>query len=139
MVKAAVVRHMSSVEDYRARLANLQGSWDTLSLLSHLRGDGADMSATRQAFEDLANDLVHSLSEETYKKAMLALKARGQIAIDVIVRNLFERTADIGFLAIDDDVREHLRQRRADGANVATLNERLRRRLREYVGKYSVY
>ena len=54
MVKSAVVRHMSSVEDYRARLAGLQGSWDTLSLLSHLRGDGADISGTRQAFETLA-------------------------------------------------------------------------------------
>lgn len=139
MVKAAVVRHMSSVEDYRARLASLQGSWDTLSLLSHLRGDGADMSSTRQAFEGLANDLVHSLSEETYKKAMLALKARGQIAIDVIVRNLFERTADIGFLAIDDDIRDYLKQRRADGAQVQKLNDRLRARFREYVGKYSVY
>lgn len=139
MVKSTVVRHMSSVEDYRARLASLQGSWDTLSLLSHLRGDGADVSGTRQAFEALANDLVRSLSEETYKKALLALKAKGQIAIDVIVRNLFERTADIGFLAIDDDIRDYLRQRRAEGANVATLNDRLRRRFREYVGKYSVY
>lgn len=139
MVKAAVVRKMSSVEDYRARLANLQGSWDTLSLLSHLRGDGADMSSTRQAFEGLANDLVHSLSEETYKKAMLALKARGQIAIDIIVRNLFERTADIGFLAIDDDIRDYLRQRRAEGSQVKKLNDRLRGRFREYVGKYSVY
>jgi chemotaxis signal transduction protein len=139
MIKAAVVRHMSSVEDYRARLANLQGSWDTLSLLSHLRGDGADMSATRQAFESLANDLVHSLSEETYKKAILALKARGQIAIDVIVRNLFERTADIGFLAIDDDIRDYLRQRRADASQVTKLSDRLRARFREYVGKYSVY
>lgn len=139
MVKAAVVRHMSSVEDYRARLASLQGSWDTLSLLSHLRGDGADMSGTRQAFESLANDLVHSLSQETYKKAMLALQAKGQIAIDVIVRNLFERTADIGFLAIDDDIRDYLRQRRADGTQVKKLNDRLRSRFREYVGKYSVY
>lgn len=139
MVKAAVVRHMSSVEDYRARLANLQGSWDTLSLLSHLRGDGADMSTTRQAFEGLANDLVLSLSEETYKKAMLALKARGQIAIDVIVRNLFERTADIGFLAIDDDIRHYLRQRRADASEVKKLSDRLRARFCEYVGKYSVY
>lgn len=139
MVKAAVVRHMSSVEDYRARLASLQGSWDTLSLLSHLRSDGADMSSTRQAFEGLANDLVHSLSEETYKKAMLALKARGQIAIDVIVRNLFERTADIGFLAIDDDIRDYLRQRRADRAQAKKLDDRLRARFREYVGKYSVY
>lgn len=139
MVKAAVVRHMSSVEDYRARLASLQGSWDTLSLLSHLRGDGADMSGTRQAFEALANDLVHSLSEETYKKAALALQAKSQIAIDVIVRNLFERTADIGFLAIDDDIRDYLRQRRTDGAQVKKLNDRLRGRFREYVGKYSVY
>jgi len=139
MVKSAVVRHMSSVEDYRARLASLQGSWDTLSLLSHLRGDGADVSGTRQAFESLANDLVQSLSEETYKKAMLALKAKGQIAIDVIVRNLFERTADIGFLAIDDDIRDYLKQRRTDAANVSALNDRLRRRFREYVGKYSVY
>ncbi|MBL8270094.1 MAG: cache domain-containing protein, partial [Steroidobacter sp.] len=130
---------MSSVEDYRARLANLQGSWDTLSLLSHLRGDGADMSGTRQAFEALANDLVGSLSEETYKKAMLALQAKGQIAIDVIVRNLFERTADIGFLAIDDDIRDYLRQRRADDAQVSKLDARLRSRFREYVGKYSVY
>lgn len=139
MVNSAVVRHMSSVEDYRARLASLQGSWDTLSLLSHLRGDGADMSGTRQAFESLANDLVRSLSTETYKKAMQALQAKSQIAIDVIVRNLFERTADIGFLAIDDDIRDYLRQRRADGANHDALNDRLRRRFREYVGKYSVY
>lgn len=139
MVKAAVVRHMSSVEDYRARLASLQGSWDTLSLLSHLRGDGADMSGTREAFEGLSNDLVTSLSEETYKKAMLALQAKSQIAIDVIVRNLFERTADIGFLAIDDDIRDYLRQRRADDAQVDKLNDRLRSRFREYVGKYSVY
>ncbi|MDY6944837.1 MAG: chemotaxis protein CheW [Pseudomonadota bacterium] len=139
MVKAAVVRHMSSVEDYRTRLASLQGSWDTLSLLSHLRGDGTDMSGTRQAFEGLANDLVHSLSEETYKKALLALQAKAQIAIDVIVRNLFERTADIGFLAIDDDIRDYLRQRRTAGAEVTKLNDRLRSRFREYVGKYSVY
>lgn len=139
MVQSTVVRHMSSVEDYRARLASLQGSWDTLSLLSHLRGDGADVSGTRQAFEALANDLVQSLAEETYKKSMLALKAKGQIAIDVIVRNLFERTADIGFLAIDDDIREYLRHRRTEAANISALNDRLRRRFREYVGKYSVY
>lgn len=139
MVNSEVVRHMSSVEDYRARLANLQGSWDTLSLLSHLRGDGADMTGTRQAFEALADDLVRSLSEETGKKALLALKAKGQIAIDIIVRNLFERTADIGFLAVDEDIRDYLRRRREDNADVPSLDGGLRRRFQEYVGKYSVY
>jgi chemotaxis signal transduction protein len=145
MVNAAVGRHMSSVEDYRERLATLQGAWDTLSLLSHLSGDGADMTGTRQAFEALAADLVRSLGEETYKKSLLALKAKGQIAIDVLVRNLYERTADIGFLATDDDIRQYLRDRRAAqsaenaAARSAELNGQLVRRFREYVAKYSVY
>ena len=39
-------------------------------------------------------------------KALLGLRSKSQIAIDVLVRNLFERTADIGFLSTDDDIRE---------------------------------
>lgn len=136
---------MSSVEDYRERLATLQGAWDTLSMLSHLGGDGTDMGATRQAFETLAADLVRSLSAETYRKSLLALKAKGQIAIDVIVRNLYERTADIGFLCADEDVRKFLKQppARSDdpvtAKQAAAVKARLRARFREYVAKYSVY
>lgn len=117
MVTAAVARHMSSVEDYRERLAALQGSWDTLSLLSHLSGDATEMGGTRQAFEALTGELVRNLTAETHRKTLLALKAKSQIAIDVLVRNLYERTADIGFLSTDDDIRRYLRQRRpANGA-----------------------
>jgi chemotaxis signal transduction protein len=151
MINAAITRHMSSVEDYRKRLATLQGSWDTLSLLSHLSGDATELGGTRQAFENLTNELVGNLTAAIYRKALLALKAQGQIAIDVMVRNLFERTADIGFLSTDDNIREYLRtcepgapapvdpaKRAAAAANDA-LGNRLRHRFREYVEKYSVY
>ncbi len=139
-------QYMPSVEGYRARLATLQGSWDTLSLLSHLSGDATDMGGTREAFEKLTAELTENLAAETHRKVMLALQAKSQIAIDIIVRNLFERTADIGFLSTDDDVRQFLRQQRqtnpedaSQARQLVQSREALRQRFREYVAKYSVY
>src|SRR4029453_18527144 len=96
---------MPAVVDYRQRLASLQGAWDNLALLSHLGDDGTNLSSTRQAFESLANRLVTHLGTETHRKTVLAFEARAQVAIDILVRNLFERTADVGFLAADDLIR----------------------------------
>ena len=143
MLHKQFAKHMASVENYRQRLANLQGAWDTLSMLSHLGGDGSDLSGTRQAFEALAGELVDSLSGETYRKSLLALQAKTQIAIDILVRNLFERTADVGFLSTDHDLCAYLREvdaaRRNGGQDLTTRSEQMRSRLREYVAKYSVY
>lgn len=117
---------MPAVVGYRQRLATLQGAWDSLALLSHLSQDGTNLSGTRQAFEALAGDLVTHLAAETQKKALLGARARAQVVIDVLVRNLFERTADIGFLASDSIIQS--------GDTRA-----IQRRFSEYVAKYSVY
>jgi hypothetical protein len=95
---------MPAVVEYRQRLASLQGAWDNLALLSHLGDDGTNLSSTREAFETLAAHLVTHLGTETHQKTVLACEARAQVAIDILVRNLFERTADVGFLAADDAV-----------------------------------
>ena len=127
---------MPAVVGYRERLATLQGAWDSLALLSHLSDDGTNLSNTREAFESLAADLVTHLETETHKKALLAARARAQVAIDILVRNLFERTADIGFLAADDAIRSYASHAVAvDDA----ANRTMQRRLAEYVSKYSVY
>src|SRR5580704_10870550 len=102
-----LTQHMPAVAGYRERLATLQGAWDSLALLSHLSEDGTNLTDTRQAFESLAGDLVTHLAAETQKKALLAVRARAQVVIDILVRNLFERTADIGFLAADDAIRDY--------------------------------
>jgi chemotaxis signal transduction protein len=122
---------MPAVVGYRERLATLQGAWDSLALLSHLSQDGTNLSGTRQAFESLAGDLVTHLAAQTQKKALLAARARAQVVIDVLVRNLFERTADIGFLAEDDNIRRFA-QDRDDSRSI-------QRHFAEYVAKYSVY
>src|SRR2546430_10406491 len=102
-----LTQYMPAVADYRERLATLQGAWDSLALLSHLSEDGTNLSNTREAFESLAGDLVTHLETETHRKALLAARARAQVVIDILVRNLFERTADVGFLAADDAIRAY--------------------------------
>ncbi len=129
----------------------MQGAWDSLALLSHLSDDGTNLSNTREAFESLAAELVTHLEMETHKKALLAARARAQVAIDILVRNLFERTADIGFLAADDAIRSYASEAVAMGDHTPDANEEsaasalnaahrtMQRRLSEYVSKYSVY
>lgn len=139
-----IAKHMAAVEEYRQRLTKLQGAWDTLSLLSHLSGDGSDLTGTRQAFETLAAELIQSLGGETLKKAHTTLAAKAQIAIDILIRNLFERTADVGFLSADADLCDYLRElhkaRRSDESQaLAGRAASMCQRLREYVAKYSVY
>ncbi|MBF0334162.1 MAG: chemotaxis protein CheW [Alphaproteobacteria bacterium] len=133
-----LIRHMGDVEEYRETLQKLQGVWDNLTLLGQLSGTGTDMSGTRQAFHQLTTALIDNLGTETLKKAVLALKSKAQVAVDIMIRNLFERTADIGFLATDDDVREYL-ERVRQGTAEPTEGDRLAERFREYVAKYSVY
>lgn len=143
-----LIRLMGKAEEYRERLQTLQSVWDNLTLLGHLSGTATDMSDTRAAFQQLSGSLLNQLGRETLKKATLAMKSKAQVAVDIMVRNLFERTADIGFLAMDDDVREYLARFAPLKSRVIGEEARLELekydadllgRFREYVQKYSVY
>ncbi|WP_051228896.1 chemotaxis protein CheW [Paludibacterium yongneupense] len=146
-----MIRNMDTVEEYREVLQSLQTVWDNLTLLGQMSGSGTDMSGTRQAFNQLTSDLLNQLGTETLKKCVQEMNAKSQVAIDILVRNLFERTADIGFLATDEDIRRYIgfyaaqaREANACGdesaaAALARERESLRARFAEYVAKYSVY
>lgn len=131
---AGLIRHMRAIDDYRQVFDRLQASWDTLTLLGQLSGNATEMSGTRSAFETLTASLLGHLAKETRDKAMADLRIKAQNAIDVLVRNLFERTADIGFLAADTDIREMLEAPVSSEARAA-----IEARFRDYVAKYSVY
>lgn len=142
---ASMVRHMNPVEEYRETLQALQASWDNLALLGQLSGTSTTMRGTRQGFQALTTSLLNQLAEETLKKTVQDMHAKAQIAIDILVRNLFERTADIGFLATDEDIRHYLGQCQQLGSNIhhektlRALRAALQARFAEYVAKYSVY
>ncbi|HEX2586104.1 MAG TPA: hypothetical protein VHL14_13315, partial [Steroidobacteraceae bacterium] len=133
------LRHMPAVAAYSQRLAALQNVWDSLSLLSQMSGDGTNIGQTREAFESLSRELVQQLSSETAFKTIFDMRAKAQVAIDIMVRNLFERTADIGFLSTDDDIVAFM-QSATNGVEVTSQQvNAIRKRLKEYVAKYSVY
>lgn len=143
-----LIRMMGKAEEYRERLQSLQSVWDSLTLLGHLSGTATDMSDTRIAFQQLSGSLLNQLGRETLKKSALAMKSKAQVAVDIMVRNLFERTADIGFLAMDDEVRGYLGKFAPLKSRVVGEEARLElekydasllAQFREYVQKYSVY
>jgi chemotaxis signal transduction protein len=135
---ASIVPHVKVADTYGGALQHLQAVWDSLTLLGQLSGGSTDMSGSRQAFGELAVSLVNQLAREALKKSLLEMGSRAQVAVNILVRNLFERTADIGFLAMDEDIRAFLRSP-ADEFGGSEALAALRQRFGEYVSKYSVY
>ncbi|MFO1338709.1 MAG: chemotaxis protein CheW, partial [Burkholderiaceae bacterium] len=91
---------------------------------------------TRERFDALHQRLTEQMADETRAELADELAAKAQCAIDILVRNLYERTADVGFLAVDEAVRAFCA---ADAATQATDRNALRQRLADYQRKYSVY
>ncbi|QGY40798.1 chemotaxis protein CheW [Pseudodesulfovibrio cashew] len=139
-----IINYMVAVERYREELSNLGSQWDLLTILGQMSGTGTDMTGTRKGFMNLTSELLGQLGLETLKKTSQAIGAKAQVAVDIVIRNLFERTADIGFLATDNDIREFLEavgrsEAEGDGDPREAMLAAMVDRFREYVAKYSVY
>ncbi len=134
------IKYMDSVENYREDLSSLSASWDNLTVMGQLGHSNIDMESTKKSFGNLTEELLNHLAEETLKKTVREMTAKAQIAVDVVIRNLFERTADIGFLATDDDIRYFLQNTisKYDSSYKKNMSH-LKQRFEEYVKKYSVY
>jgi len=92
--------------------------------------------ATRHRFDRLQARLIDKLVEENPAELGDELSAVAQCAIDILVRNLYERTADVGFLATDEPLRHYCA---ADADTRIQLAPALHDRLVAYQAKYSVY
>lgn len=91
---------------------------------------------TRERFEGLQQRLVEQLGSEQLAELGDDLVARAQCAIDILVRNLYERTADVGFLAMDEVLRGFCA---APADTQAAQRAAVAERLLQYRAKYSVY
>ncbi|RIX72516.1 chemotaxis protein CheW [Acidovorax cavernicola] len=90
------------------------------------------MAATREGFQRLEADLVQSLVAESLGEVLREIGTQARHVIDILVRNLYERTADVGFLATDP-VLCRLAAGLDDDAEAVCA------RLRQYRSKYTVY
>lgn len=135
-----VIKYMQSVEDSRERLNDLSKNWDNLSLLSQLGEAGVNMSEIKDNFTALSSKLINHLADEILTKKVSEMNSKAQVAVDIVIRNLFERTADIGFLATDGKIRELLENHNTKySQGYESSLEFIKKRFVEYVEKYSVY
>ena len=151
-------KKMENVTEFKENLDDISKTWDQLILLSQLGATGIDMTHTKGNFNDLTKELITHLESETLKKVTGEMESKAQVAVDIVIRNLFERTADIGFLATDDDIRGYLLNIPAIFEKIETHKNdtddtkyriakkehkemlgRMVERFNEYVAKYSVY
>lgn len=133
-----VMQHMPVVDNTREQLSNLGQHWDLLTILGQMSRTGTDMTKTREGFKELTTKLLISLGEESLNKTIQDMTSKAQVAVDIVIRNLFERTADIGFLSTDQDIRDYLKDVLRGEPSEYQKNQ-LVTRFREYVAKYSVY
>ncbi len=135
-----IIKYIEDVDKYREELGRLSSSWDILALLGQLGDINIDIGKTKDNFLNLTSTLLNHLSEQQVNKVQGEMRFKAQVAIDIVIRNLFERTADIGFLATDDDIRYFLKNyvsKYNDESHI--LKDNIIDRFKEYVAKYSVY
>lgn len=137
-----LIPHMRRVQSAERDLRDLGLLWQMIEASSAIScPDDAEsilpmLSQTRERFSALQARLVQQLGEESLAELRDELGSTAQCTIDILVRNLFERTADVGFLATDDALRAFCA---ADDATREGEAPALRARLGEYRAKYTVY
>jgi chemotaxis signal transduction protein len=132
---------MPDVQECNKSISDLNDQWDNIKLLSEINcpiqsiSVLPNMTKIQNGFCDLQQELIDTLVSEKLKKMQQKIVSKTQVAIDILIRNLFERTADIGFLATDDDIRRFVENEERTESD----RNQILARMREYVAKYSVY
>lgn len=135
------LNYMPDVQECNKSISDLNDQWDNIKLLSEIncpiqsKSVLPNMTKIQSGFIDLQEELIDTLVSEKLKKMEQKIISKTQVAIDILIRNLFERTADIGFLATDDDIRRFVENE----ARTESDRNQILSRMREYVAKYSVY
>lgn len=136
----ALSKYMTPLTQSKESLTELARNWDTLSLMSQIGDAGMNMQKIKTDFVSLSDELMHHFGAELLKKVVAQMDSKAHMSIDILIRNLFERTADIGFLATDDAIREFLIHNPTKYTpNAQESAQELKKRFIEYAKKYSVY
>jgi ribosomal protein S7 len=134
-----VAPRMQALQKLEKTLKKLDLSWKVIETTARVvsppqvAGYIATLEHTRLAFSQLAAEMVEQIALTHLHNRQHDLGARAQVAIDILVRNLFERTADVGFIATDAPLVAYVL------APEAGAQGRLHARLNEYRAKYTVY
>ena len=100
-----------------------------------------DMRSTKTKYSAIQEQLVDAIIFERVNKVVLEISDAAKFAINILKRNLFERTADVGYLATDAEIVNFLKLVRG-GESQDVLERRrafVQQRLADYQYEYTVY
>jgi chemotaxis signal transduction protein len=103
-----LIDKIPEVNYYKKKLLELSFNWSTLNLLNQVNEGSSGIENTQEEFAKLTELLINNLAIESLKQLSNELNSKSQVVVDILIRNLFERTADIGFLATDDSIRDYI-------------------------------
>lgn len=126
-----VVRSEQSLRELNLMWRMIESS-AKMNYLAETKSILQTMAATRAGFDQLEQELVASLVHEKCANVLMEIGTKAHYVIDIVVRNLYERTADVGFLATDRDLCAFV-------AGVQGDVEAIHHRLLAYRSKYTVY
>ncbi|MGE4500048.1 MAG: cache domain-containing protein [Hydrogenovibrio sp.] len=134
-------QYLPEVKRYLGELEHQDLWWTTVAMVGKINNENIDPQLlesivdTQKEFQSLRNMMIEALVSRYLNQANSEIVLKSQATIDILIRNLFERTADVGFLATDDDLVDFL----ANPETTENDADFIHRRIEEYVAKYSVY
>ncbi len=139
--KESLFTLFQSVNQHQINLGSLNTWWDKVALIGKINSLNVpqslltNMLETKAEFAELQSVLIENLLSEQLQQQQRRHSAIAQVIVDIPNRNLFERTADVGFLATDADLMTYLSQ----ATHTDYERSQIESRLQEYAAKYTVY
>lgn len=134
-------QYLPEVKRYLSQLEEQDLWWTTVAMVGKINNENIDPQLlvsivdTQKEFQHLRDMMIEALISRYLNQANSEVILKAQATIDMLNRNLFERTADVGFLATDDDLVSYMACANPSESQQTFIEQRLR----EYVDKYTVY
>lgn len=152
--KESLLKAMPEVHGYVGTFRSINKRWDgaiTAGMIETGRMEAEagklfgpliqDMGSTKDKYSEIQSRLVEAILYEMAKKVVFEITDAAKFAINILKRNLFERTADVGYLATDEEIVKFLKLllEENDPGVVHERTEFIRARLADYRHEYTVY
>ncbi|WP_045215063.1 cache domain-containing protein [Desulfonatronovibrio magnus] len=153
--KTILLANMREINNYTQKFFSVNKRWEgaiTAGLIetAHMPAEATmlfsplikDMRATKYKFTEIQDQLVDALVHEAVNKSVSSLTDQAKFAINILMRNLFERTADVGYLATDSEIIDFLYRCAAgfdESDDYHDCSLLIHDRLKDYQYEYTVY
>jgi len=149
--RMSLLRVLPVISGYIASFASINKRWGaaiTVGMIETGRMDQEaaslfgpliqDMGSTKEKFRLIQDRLVSAILSEIVNRTVRELADAATFAINILKRNLYERTADVGYLATDSGL-QRLMAMPPDDPDLDAAAASMALRLAEYQKEYTVY